>query len=550
MKKNKLSIRIKKSGAGIVAGIALCFFMIIFAPFEEYISNIGELRYDIYDLLKMIVPIFFGSIIIISFVFCIINKISFKLYSIVVAAFFAITLALYIQGNFLSTVLPPLDGSEINWSDYDNQRIPSLILWSLSLIACITLSLTLKEKFLSVIKSISYAFIALLIVTSSILSFSSNVFDKKANCVVTTKSLTTMSSSKNFIILILDAVNSETMYDQIQSNDNYKDIFKDFTFYKNTVGAYTYTTHNIPFILSGKWFENEEYTYQYLSEAYSSSTFLSSLEDQNYSVGIYDEEVPLNANSLDRFENICENSSNRFDLPRDFYVFQLKLVGLKYFPYSLKKYCTFTSYYANNASRKVLESDSLFTSSNLEFFNSFSNADISTTDKNCFKLIHIEGAHVPFQYDKDLNIVDNSDYEQSVECCFKLTETYLDTLKRNDVYDNSIIIVMADHGFNGDWTYGRQNPILFIKGINETHDFQISESPVSFEDLLPAYQLLLSGNSSTNLFPYSENDIRSRRYMFYYYNEENTIWEYEQTGYASDLDAMKETGNIYTHAMR
>ena len=55
-----------------------------------------------------------------------------------------------------------------------------------------------------------------------------------------------------------------------------------------------------------------------------------------------------------------------------------------------------------------------------------------------------------------------------------IAATYLEKLKKADSYDNSVIIIMSDHGYDEEGTeeYGRQNPLLMIKGRNEHHDMQ------------------------------------------------------------------------------
>ena len=52
-------------------------------------------------------------------------------------------------------------------------------------------------------------------------------------------------------------------------------------------------------------------------------------------------------------------------------------------------------------------------------------------------------------------------------------------LKEKGVYDNSIIIVLADHGYIEGRDDGRQNPILYIKGLNEHHKMITSPSLTS-----------------------------------------------------------------------
>ena len=73
---------------------------------------------------------------------------------------------------------------------------------------------------------------------------------------------------------------------------------------------------------------------------------------------------------------------------------------------------------------------------------------------------------------------------------------------------------MSDHGYNGslgqngEATWMRQCALLLIKGRNEHHDtMQISQAPISFEDLQEAYTRLLDGKQSTAAFDWTAGGV-------------------------------------------
>ena len=134
---------------------------------------------------------------------------------------------------------------------------------------------------------------------------------------------------------------------------------------------------------------------------------------------------------------------------------------------------------------------------------------------NRFKFIHLNGAHAPFIYDKDANVigVEQGSYRQSMEASITLAANYIQALKDSGAYDNTALIVMADHGYNGmgekEEDFLRQAALLLIKGRNEQHDtMQISEAPISYEDLQEAYVRLLDGAQSDAVFDWKEGDTR------------------------------------------
>ena len=171
---------------------------------------------------------------------------------------------------------------------------------------------------------------------------------------------------------------------------------------------------------------------------------------------------------------------------------------------------------------------------------------------NRFKFIHLNGAHAPFIYDKDANVigVEQGSYRQSMEASITLAANYIQALKDSGAYDNTALIVMADHGYNGmgekEEDFLRQAALLLIKGRNEQHDtMQISEAPISYEDLQEAYVRLLDGAQSDAVFDWKEGDTRERRFLEYAPGNEKHMVEYLQKGHAQDLTTMVPTGRVF-----
>lgn len=75
-----------------------------------------------------------------------------------------------------------------------------------------------------------------------------------------------------------------------------------------------------------------------------------------------------------------------------------------------------------------------------------------------FKFIHLNGAHVPYIYDKDMNIINELDgtYEQSAQATMVGAMDYVEHLRNSEAYDNTVLIVMSDHGYNGSLGQSRR----------------------------------------------------------------------------------------------
>jgi arylsulfatase A-like enzyme len=60
-----------------------------------------------------------------------------------------------------------------------------------------------------------------------------------------------------------------------------------------------------------------------------------------------------------------------------------------------------------------------------------------------------------------------------------MLDKFCSKLKMLGIYDNSIIVVMADHGH---YEY-HQNPVFMVKGLGEEHEFAQSDICFSYENL-------------------------------------------------------------------
>lgn len=526
-----------------VAG-AILFLICIYAPLELYFNNSQEFWFDIYTLFPITLLMFFSSFFVCIFIFFIFILINKKIYQFGIVFGFILFLCTYVQGNFLVNNLPPLDGTAFTWAEYSDGRSKSVCLWIIvTLVTLIALRVLHFQRFSQGVKVISICMVLMLSITLFANFITTKGYREKLDASVTVKNQFEMSEDTNFIILLLDAVTAETFYDIVENTPEYKDVFSDFTFYPNTVGAYTFTSRSIPFIFSGEWFENMEPFEQYNERIYKDSAFFSNLESKKYKLGMYESVLPLSDKSIYRFENVLENDV-KITSYFDFIKLELKLIGFKYAPFDLKTFCVFNT---NDffEFREIEDKYTLFSADNGDFYSRIKDESITYTKEKCFKFIHIEGAHVPFNYDKDVNIIEEGTYEQKIEASITITDTYLKKLKENGVYNNSIIVVLADHGYDYTGLGGRQNPLLMIKGINEEHTWNVSNAPISFEDLQVAYKNLLSGKQSTEVFEWKEGDERERRFLWYKYVDESHIVEYIWTGEAWDTTAKYCTGREF-----
>ena len=126
MKKNKTNVLL----SSIMVPFTVCFLLFIYAPLELLFGNQTEFNYNMYELLRFMLPMALGISLVLSIILLLLRKKAPCAYNILLVLLAAVLISSYIQGTFLSGNLPPLDGRTIHWEDYNYQRYISIALWS------------------------------------------------------------------------------------------------------------------------------------------------------------------------------------------------------------------------------------------------------------------------------------------------------------------------------------------------------------------------------------------------------------------------------------
>ncbi|MCI6931530.1 MAG: hypothetical protein MR765_00095 [Tenericutes bacterium] len=528
-----------------IVSFVLSFMLIIYEPIITYAANTDDYWFSFKTLILnnlLLFLILFCVGVIFSLIVYILTLLIKKrsLYNLYLVLLFVAFIATYIQGNFMAGSLPTLDGSPIIWGDYTKLGVISIALWCILLGLSIFLFVKYKEKVFTYMKYISLAVFAMLFVSfCTTLLTSKDIYANKGTFTATNENLTNLSQNKNFLILLVDMEDSKT-FSKVLKQMNKEDIFKDFTYFPDTLSAYPFTRESIPFVLSGEWFEEQKSFTDYYNDALNNSKFLEELKNQNYDLNIYESDLnwtdtkALDVNNIKAINFAIDKIS--------LYKQEFKYILFKYLPFPLKKYSKIEWIDYKLCRKENLDSDNLFNMDNKVNYDLLDEVNIQKN--NYFHFLHLDGGHFPWDVDSNFNKIENGTYEQKIEASIKVIDKYIKRIKDSNLYDNSVIIVLADHGNNGYEPVGRQNPILYIKGINEKHNkLIISDKKVSYTDLNDSiYYDLLNGKSSSELLPNVEKN-RIRRFIWY--KEYDELYEQFLDGHAWETNKLKNSGKKY-----
>ncbi len=546
----KFKERMSGVGIGILLAVALSFLLTVYAPLELFAGSQEDFWFGFQPIGTVCAVLFFLCFAALSILFILLRLWGRLPFALGLAVGLTVFVGCYIQGNFMVGSLPPLDGTAVDWNAHPAQRWMSIGLFALLFALLLFLTLKFRKIFEKAVLFVSAGLTVMLLITLSTLLLSTPMTDKEGLLRPTDKGDLTYSTEQNLIVLITDAADSNEFLAALADNEEFSDTFDDFTYFDDALAGYPFTRNSLPLMLTGEWYKNECSYEEYVSSAFQKSPLLEKLTAEDYRIGLYnDGELVFDAATYDGiFENQI-NVSPCFTNMWDAFGLVFKMTAIRYAPWDLKDFGYDAVDYAGSIRELPEVSDGDVKKKNSVFYAAIGEEGaITTTDEKCARILHIEGAHVPFIYDKAVNIIENGTYRDNMEATLTICDRYLQALKDSGVYDNSVIVILGDHGFNNSGESGmghRMHPALLIKGIGETGEQMKTDStPLSYEQLALALTKLTEGTPTADIFP--ENAYpEGRRFIGYWYSFEHAMEEYLVTGRADELDKMQTTGEQY-----
>lgn len=551
--------KLKEKFSGISAGyiIAFCFSFIafVYAPLELYLTNIDEFWLKLSEIAVPVVLLFLASFIGCSAVLTAARRTNKNLFYVLVTLMTAAVISLYIQGTFLISNLPPLDGTDIKWNSYTAERIKSALAFAVPAIALIILFIFTREKIIKKIASVGGACLSLLLIVTLVSLMITTDTSKPVARLSTYKNEFLMSKNQNMIILIVDSLDNASFKNEYENDPELREALDGFTYYNNALSGYPFTSRSVPFIFSGKWFENEKPYKDYLADSIVQSPILTELYDRGYATGFYNIiKLDLkNQSDYDMFDNFDPIQVKLLSTKTFKYVF--KIGGIKFAPWEIKSRCyNSIGQYATKVVKSETGYDS-FWYDNLYFYNSIKDENpITFSDKNCARIIHLRGSHAPYTLTRNAErSKGETTHQETVGGCCTIIKQYIKRLKESGIYDNTAMVILADHGTQivypttDESVVKRFHPTLLVKGIGENHEPKISTAPISYIDLADSFVKLLDGNAGDSIFEYKDGDKRTRRVLVYQYLHENEMYEMETDSTADDYAALTKTGKEFNY---
>ena len=450
----RFSERLLTSGAAVLAFV---FTFIMFGPFELYIANMSYLVFGIKQLLP---PIIIAGIIILAVFTVLLALLRGKIFNAVVSIVIGITIAGYIQGNYINIDHGTLDGTGIVWQDFKWQMLVNLFVWAAIILVPVIFCYFSRDIWKSFVRIVSLVLVAMQVfgavylVIKSAYQINSNISDDGYfECSEQFK----VSKNKNTIVFLLDRMDKKYMDELLKRDPELCEKLSGFTYYKNFTGSYSRTFPSVAYLLSGVKYDYDIPSAEYMKKAMSESNFFGALQAAGYESRLYTDTQYVTG-SVESFNGTVKNAKSTEGKAKPMKILSamLNLSAYRYSPEAMKPYFHI---YTDNIAQKYIfgnKDGSIYTVDDAEFYAAFRKKGITTEDNaGSFVFYHLQGAHDPFTMNEKGEAVtlDYLNYEESmykqIRGDFKMILSYIKQLKAAGVYDNTTIIITADHGRTG-----------------------------------------------------------------------------------------------------
>lgn len=497
----------------------------VVGPFEIFVGNVREFSFSLSDFYFQIVGTFLGIFLVLYLSSLVLPQ---KVSQYVVSFTFACSTLFYLQMMFFNKELISQDGNGMNWDAYKGYSVINLVIWILVLCALTLLPLYAPKKCTKIMMYGS-VFLSLLQVVALVALVTNYIGleQEDTHYALAGEEQYKVGKDGNIIVFILDQTPNEVFESAMQDNETMEETFRDFTCYNNAECHYSYTFPSLTHILTGTEVDVTLSPDEWKKTAWETErtkAYYKTLQDRGYGCQFFSEGSAFGVLGSvgylsDNFENVVktEPKTDRALL----YRIMIKSTLYRYAPYVLKPRLETNSRIFYDASFYPVENGIEY--ENVAFYEALKQEGLSYSDTHNleYKIIHLEGVHGPRTTKADASYTEEGLYEDDKEPTPEETSKglgiilseYFIQLKQLGVYEDALIIVMADHG-----VLEVPQPIFYIKLPRQTQEeLAVNSAPISYDDFQATILDCLGETKDgygTSIFDWNEEDRRERESWF------------------------------------
>ena len=525
----------------LACAFTVCTIFVV-APCEVVGGSAGSLVFSLADVWWVVALPAVGVVAVLALLLSVLRGRIFNFFLVLVAS---IGVAAYVQVLVLNYGMPIADGGTIVWAEHNTMMVVSSAVWIGIIVLSLLLSLFNRFRAQGVVALVSACLLvvqgvgvaSLFIAPPAATEQAGGMDDlthtnlvSQTESVLTEDGLYSVSSKNNVIVFVLDTYDQTLLNTVSSMNSHMLDEMTDFTEFANCTGSMIPTRFAVPYLLTGELPKVGEDSNVYLANRYARGTFLADAQNAGYSVGLYTDSLQIG--SLPEAEqktiaattiNMHKVAASSLDFRGTFEALcQIALYRDAPWPFKHNFW-----YYTDQINGRIVSynpdaepGERVYTMNDPRYYGQLQRQGLAVDDDapaGAFRFIHLLGAHYPYSIDEHANDLgtDNSTKEQQAQGSMYIVAEYLRQLKELGVYDQSTIVITADHGkwfLTPEPLTTTSTPIMLVKPAKQSAQtdgaaagavtesaaggVQKSTMPVSHHDYLPTVAQAMGLDSS------------------------------------------------------
>lgn len=439
--------------------LALCFTFLFFGPFELVAYSGSSLVYSYHDVAP-ILAVFAGGVFLVGAP--ILPLIRGKIFNYVTTILISVGSAAYLQAMFFNGSLGELNGDSVDYLNMRGDMLISLAVW-FGILVFMLFVMYMKR---SLWRALTTTLAVLIVLSQAVplVCIYNGVFGDKVSYpehdyYLSCEDMFEYSDKHNVLVFVLDRLD----YDYINTVEYYSPGFFDrldgFTSYTNAITTYARTMPALSHILNG--YEGCAYDLgkDYYKKAWTDGDkkLFEQLESVGYSADVYAEMNSMFGDDEFAAEHVDNADYGKVSVPKiELLKKMINLSIYRYAPTAIKPFFTHdTNYFNSGATVLPIDDDQeLYFVDESKYIDGFENLSIVDEFENdeeengSFKFYHFNGPHSPFYMNSDgtRNEDGETDNVQQTMGSFSILYRIFDRMKELGIYEDSAIIITADHG--------------------------------------------------------------------------------------------------------
>lgn len=554
--------------------------ILLFAPFAIHSGNPDEFTATLPAILTVYALPGLAGMLAIAVIGGLLPATGFVRY---LAMLSSIAVLMWLQGTFLLWDYGPLDGASIPWLETGWRGLIDSTLW----ITFLVVAFYGHRRFgrpIVIAAGATFA-IQLIAIIAGVMSGATppgraddTAFDESQY-----EAIFRFSPEKNVLHIVMDGFQTDVFKDIVADPEHrhLADALTGFTVYTDNIGAFPCTQMTMPLLVSGKADTNTVPVDEFTENTMRGDTILNSAAAAGFEIDIATQVALRKVYAAGAVSNYYDIPADRHASLRDYAVndaarlFDLSLFRLT--PHFVKAYIHRDELWFVQSWYRERNYLGIRYFSELGFLEDLATGLRADRDTPVYKLFHLMLSHRPTvgneqcEYDGKRQTW-RSNVTIQARCGLSRVVDVLQALKAAGVYDNTVIVLMADHGaWIGVENYhdnlaaeshaaagptnfvaGMAVPVLAIKPTAASGPMQTSSAATTIADLPATLAALLGFEpvfDDRNVFDIPTTEQRSRTFFNYAYGKNHKhpgylypLAEYEVLGTPFKYESWRHIG--------